>query len=320
VNVDGLLHGVLERSKASATSIQGHRIFGHAKSHRANISNVAVANMDKAVNIDSRCHPVSTQIFTERAINPKFDGISTEEMVRELIDRKKAHVDQLSALVELVGEPSVPRARAKSAESARPLPALPPATKASASSPTVPAGASLNERIVAVLLSSEGRGLTSREITERLLADGWTTKATKKGKLVVTAISAMVGKKALKRSGDRVMLPSGRDEPAAPAKTSAPAKKKQKKSAATKSAAPAAKRKAPARPPAGKQVADFVLAALKDAGEPSKPAELMTRMKRAGWTSTAKHAEKMVENVLRKLVAKKKAKSLGSRTFQATGG
>jgi hypothetical protein len=43
-------------------------------------------------------------------------------------------------------------------------------------------------------------------------------------------------------------------------------------------------------------------------------------MKRAGWTSAAKNAEKMVENVLRKLVKKKKAKSLGSRTFQATGG
>jgi hypothetical protein len=278
--------------------------------------------MDKASDMDSRCRPVSTQIFTERAINPKFDGITTEEMVRELVDRKQAHVDQLSAVVALFDAPPAHRPLAKTEGRPRPVPALPPAPPAEAAAPpaTAPDGSSLNERIVAVLLAAEGRGLRSREITERLLAAGWTTKSPDKGKMVSSALSGMVAKKALKRRGDLLTLPTGQE--ATSASAVAPAKKKRgasKKTAAPKSAPPK-KGKAPVRPPAGQQVADFVLAALVEAAAPSKPGELIPRMKRAGWTSAAKNAEKMIENTLRKLVAKKKAKSLGSRTFQATGG
>ena len=279
--------------------------------------------MDKASDMASRCRPVSTQIFTERAINPKFDGITTEEMVRELVDRKQAHVDQLSAVVALFTAPPALRGLAKTEERPRPVPALPPAPKhAPAASPaTAPEGSSLNERIVAVLLAAEGRGLRHRELTEQLVAGGWTTKSADKGKMVSSALSAMVAKKALKRRGDRVMLPSAQDATSTPAKKRGASKKTAapKSAPASKSAQPK-KGKAPVRPPAGKQVADFVLAALVEAAAPSKPAELIPRMKRAGWSTAAKNAEKMIENTLRKLVAKKKAKSLGSRTFQATGG
>jgi len=273
--------------------------------------------MDKARDMASICRPVSTQIFTERAINPKFDGITTEEMVRELVDRKQAHVEQLSAVVALFTTSAERPGLSKTHERARPVPALPPAPKAApAESPaTAPEGSSLNERIVAVLLAAEGRGLRSREITERLLAAGWATKSPDKGKMVSSALSAMVAKKALKRRGDRLMLPSGQEAASAPSKKSRASKK-----AAAPKTAPPKKGKAPVRPPPGKQVADFVLAALVDAAGPSKPGELIPRMKRAGWTSAAKNAEKMIENTLRKLVAKRKAKSLGSRTFQAVGG
>ena len=273
--------------------------------------------MDKASDMDSRCRPVSTQIFTERAINPKFDGITTEEMVRELVDRKQAHVEQLSAVVALFAAPPALRGLAKTEDRPRPVPALPPAPKAApaASQATAPEGSSLNERIVAVLLAAEGRGLRSRVITERLLAAGWTTKSPDKGKMVSSALSAMVAKKALKRRGDLLTLPSAQDAASAPSKKTRAAKK-----VAAPKSAPAKKGKAPVRPPPGKQVADFVLAALVEAAAPSKPGELIPRMKRAGWSSAAKNAEKMIENTLRKLVAKKKAKSLGSRTFQAIGG
>src|SRR5487761_2078798 len=90
----------------------------------------ASANMDKARDMASICRPVSTQIFTERAINPKFDGITTEEMVRELVDRKQAHVEQLSAVVALFDAPPAHRPIAKTEGQPRPVPALPPAPKA----------------------------------------------------------------------------------------------------------------------------------------------------------------------------------------------
>jgi hypothetical protein len=65
---------------------------------------------------------------------------------------------------------------------------------------------------------------------------------------------------------------------------------------------------------------DFIVTALRELGQPSKPEDLLEPMKRAGWESTAANPTKMLENNLRALAKKKKVKALGARTFEAVAG
>jgi hypothetical protein len=137
--------------------------------------------------------PVNTPLSARRAFNPKLEGVSTDELVQELIDRKQAQLEQLQAVVALFPGAAAAASLSKGAASARALPALPPAPKhapkarPAPSAAAVPDGTSLNERIVGVLIASEGQPLRTAEITERLVQAGWTTASPKPATLVAQA-------------------------------------------------------------------------------------------------------------------------------------
>jgi hypothetical protein len=239
--------------------------------------------------------------FPQRAFNPKFEAVSTEELLKELIDRRQAYVEQLNSVVALFSpaRPTVGDTPSRVGATATKQKPSPRSNGSDAKS--------LSDRILATL-STVGRPLKASEFPPLLVEGGWTTAATDKMKVVSTYLSDLVKKGALKRNGDgTVSLGATRTA------MSTPAAKRTKQKKARKSM------QGKKKPIEGKRTADYLLRGLAAVGKPSKPGDLLPVVKKAGWTSTSDKPEKVLETALRNLVKAKKVKAHGNSTFEALG-
>ncbi len=238
-------------------------------------------------------------MFADRAVNSKLEGISTPELVKELLDRRSLYVEQLGRIAELFASPLA----GKPSTASRPAAASPPAPAAN--------GAPRRAQVLAVLTRA-GRPLRTGELVPLLVEGGWRTTAQSRSKLVSTCLSALVKSRVLKRTaGGAFAITAGAPGESKPRPVRRPkgSKTKTKKGKNGLLGTP--------RPVEGQRAGDYLLAALAEVGEPCKAEDLLERVRKAGWTSSAKDPAKVLETTLRKLASQRKVKALGARVFEA---